>query len=148
MPDLITDTPGGRGIGTHVMGGAAYGGHTCPGPGPRAGQRAAIIARAQALRTPVTPVPLGSPVRGPFPLPFNAGYGIGQHTGVGLLESYGVKEIQLLLRDIAPGIAIDGSYGPTTAKYVGYWTARFGPYPTGVVNKQVWDFMASWKGQS
>jgi hypothetical protein len=57
MPDLITDTPGQRGIGTHVMGGAAYGGHTCPGPGPRAGQRSAIIARAISLRTPAPTPP-------------------------------------------------------------------------------------------
>ena len=32
------------------MGGAAWGGHTCPGPGPRAGQRYEIISRAKAIR--------------------------------------------------------------------------------------------------
>ena len=53
-PDLITDTPGGRGVGTHYMGGGSYGGHTCPDPvpgaGPRSRQRPAIIARARVLR--------------------------------------------------------------------------------------------------
>ena len=48
-PDLIVDKPGGRGIGTHYMGGAAYGGHSCPDPvgkegkGPRSLQRDDII---------------------------------------------------------------------------------------------------------
>jgi len=59
-PDVLANTPGQRGIGTHYMGGAAWGGHTCPDPvagaGPRSRQRQAIIARAQALRTH-TPTP-------------------------------------------------------------------------------------------
>jgi hypothetical protein len=54
--DIIVLAPGQRGIGTHYMGGLAWGGHTCPDPvagaGPRSKQRAAIIARAIALRTP------------------------------------------------------------------------------------------------
>ena len=102
---------------------------------------------APSRSKPRSPLP-ASPVRGPFPLPFNAGYGIGQHTGAVGNESYGVREIQMLLKsDIAPGIAVDGSYGPTTAKWVGYWTKRFGPYPTSVVNAQVWDHMAAYKGK-
>lgn len=56
-PDLITDTPGAPGSGTHVMGGAAYGGHTCPGPGPRAAQRANIITRARQIRGNLSPIP-------------------------------------------------------------------------------------------
>jgi hypothetical protein len=44
--DVVATRPGQRGIGTHEMGGAAYGGHACPGP-IRAGQRAEIIRRAQ-----------------------------------------------------------------------------------------------------
>ena len=59
-PDTLANTPGQRGVGVHYMGGAAWGGHTCPDPvagaGPRSKQRPAIIARAQALRTP-TPTP-------------------------------------------------------------------------------------------
>lgn len=47
--DYVAATPGDRGIGTHQMGGAAWGGHQCPGP-IRAGQRSAIIARAQQIR--------------------------------------------------------------------------------------------------
>jgi hypothetical protein len=44
-----------KGYGTHVTGGAAWGGHTCPGPGPRAGQRYEIISRAKALRAGQAP---------------------------------------------------------------------------------------------
>lgn len=52
FPLQVTDSPAGKGYGTHVMGGAAWGGHTCPGPGPRAGQRAQIVALAMAIRAP------------------------------------------------------------------------------------------------
>lgn len=55
FPLQVTDDVHGRGYGTHVMGGAAWGGHTCPGPGPRAGQRAPIIALAMAIRQPQPP---------------------------------------------------------------------------------------------
>ena len=55
FPLQVTDDIHGRGYGTHVMGGAAWGGHTCPGPGPRAGQRADIIALAKAIRNPPPP---------------------------------------------------------------------------------------------
>lgn len=59
--DAVIDAVGGRGIGTHVMGGLAWGNHSCPGPGPRAGQRAAIIARARELRNGPTPAPTPAP---------------------------------------------------------------------------------------
>lgn len=50
FPLQVTDSVTGRGYGVHVMGGAAWGDHTCPGPGPRAGQRTDIIALAKAIR--------------------------------------------------------------------------------------------------
>ncbi len=58
FPLQVTDGVNGRGYGVHNMGGAAWGGHTCPGPGPRAGQRKAIIELAKQIRhhhgTPTT----------------------------------------------------------------------------------------------
>ncbi len=53
--DAIATVPGQRGIGTHAMGGAAWGGHECPGA-IRAAQRPEILRRAAALRQgdPVT----------------------------------------------------------------------------------------------
>lgn len=55
FPLQVTDSVQVKGYGTHVMGGAAWGGHTCPGPGPRAGQRYQIISRAKAIRAGQTP---------------------------------------------------------------------------------------------
>ena len=55
FPLQITDRPAGRGFGTHSMGGAAYGGHTCPDLPPqhvRSAQRQAIIDLAKDIRTP------------------------------------------------------------------------------------------------
>jgi hypothetical protein len=62
FPLQVTDSAGVKGYGTHVMGGAAWGGHSCPGPGPRAGQRAAIIALAKEIRAGAAPKP--EPVEG------------------------------------------------------------------------------------
>jgi hypothetical protein len=52
--DRVTDYVTGHGIGTHSMGGAAWGGHACPGV-IRAGQRQEIIRRAIALRAGTDP---------------------------------------------------------------------------------------------
>jgi len=54
FPLQVTDSTSGHGYGTHVMGGAAWGGHTCPGPGPRAGQRGDIVALARQIRAAAT----------------------------------------------------------------------------------------------
>jgi hypothetical protein len=51
FPLRVTNSVDGTGYGTHVMGGIAWGGHTCPGPGPRAGQRDGIVALAKKIRT-------------------------------------------------------------------------------------------------
>lgn len=67
FPLQVTDSVATKGYGTHVMGGAAWGGHTCPGPGPRAGQRAAIVALAKEIRTPA-PAPAPAPVPKPVPV--------------------------------------------------------------------------------
>lgn len=47
--DTVAVSPNGIGIGTHEMGGSAWGAHACPGRA-RANQRAAIIERARQLR--------------------------------------------------------------------------------------------------
>lgn len=48
--DALATSPEGRGIGTHKMGGVAWGNHECPGA-IRAAQRADIIKLAQAIRS-------------------------------------------------------------------------------------------------
>lgn len=45
-PASISDAPDQRGLGTHSMGGASWGGHECPGT-LRAGQRTEIIRRVK-----------------------------------------------------------------------------------------------------
>jgi hypothetical protein len=54
VPLQLADSPGGRGLGWHGMGGAAWGGHTgCPGA-PIVAQRPEIIARAEEIVGGVT----------------------------------------------------------------------------------------------
>lgn len=49
VPLQLADSPSGRGLGWHGIGGAAWGGHTgCPGA-PIVAQRGAIVARAQEI---------------------------------------------------------------------------------------------------
>jgi hypothetical protein len=55
FPLEVTNSTSGRGYGTHVMGGAAWGGHTCPGPGPREGQRGDVLLNARQIRTGTPP---------------------------------------------------------------------------------------------
>lgn len=58
FPLQVTDSPDLPGYGTHAMGGAAWGGHTCPDLPPehvRSRQRAAIIGLAKQIRNPAPP---------------------------------------------------------------------------------------------
>lgn len=50
IPDAIADNVGQRGIGVHYMGGAAWGGHSCPGT-IRAAQRPDIITASQPAQS-------------------------------------------------------------------------------------------------
>lgn len=61
----VSNSTGTEGYGVHYMGGAAWGGHSCPqngnGSGPRAGQRAEIVRRAKIIRsTGQYPAPSGT----------------------------------------------------------------------------------------
>lgn len=60
----VTDSVDGKGYGTHAMGGAAFGGHTCPDMPPqhvRSRQRADIIALAREIRAGAAPHPSPEP---------------------------------------------------------------------------------------
>lgn len=67
FPLNVTDSPAIRGIGTHSMGGAAWGGHECPGA-IRAGQRPAIIQRVRDFLAPVPAPPPHDPHPHPGPV--------------------------------------------------------------------------------
>lgn len=72
FPLQVTNSTGVMGYGTHAMGGAAWGGHTCPDLPPshvRSAQRAEIIAEAHAIRDgvpwpPVIPGAVTPPAKG------------------------------------------------------------------------------------
>ena len=49
IPLQVTNSPANWGLGTHSMGGSAWGGHACPGD-VRAAQRGEVIRRARAIR--------------------------------------------------------------------------------------------------
>jgi hypothetical protein len=62
FPLQVSDSPAKEGYGIHAMGGAAWGGHTCPDLPPRhvrSGQRAEILRRAAAIRAAGSPPPSG-----------------------------------------------------------------------------------------
>jgi len=121
MPDLITDTPGARGVGTHVMGGAAYGGHTCPGPGPRSGQRGDILARALILRgaKPIPPVAHPPVPSGKIILAVDGIFGpqsrmrLQQWAGVVMDSVLGPISWKAIQRKLG-GLTVDGAPGPLT----------------------------------
>lgn len=55
FPLQISDSPSVKGYGAHFMGGAGWGGHTCPDLPPkhvRSAQRAVILSEAAAIRNP------------------------------------------------------------------------------------------------
>jgi len=127
-PLQLANTPGEPGLGVHNMGGAAWGGHSCPGPGPREGQRGQILAYAEAelnpTATPATPTP--APAPGPAPArepetqrPHGSVYL--NRLQVGQADSDSVRRYQQALRDY-PNISTiplnpsgaTGSYGGET----------------------------------
>lgn len=62
FPLQVSDSVLVKGYGVHHMGGAAWGGHTCPDVPPRhvrSAQRAEILRRAAEIRHPTAPLPSG-----------------------------------------------------------------------------------------
>lgn len=110
--DVVVDQVGGKGVGTHVMGGKAWGGHTCPGPGPRAGQRADIIAKARQLRG-------GGPIASAVPnLP-----------APGSVKKAAARAVQKITRRT---LSVDGVLGPRT---ITQWQHVMGTVADGVISK-------------
>ena len=101
FPLQVTDSVSGRGYGTHVMGGAAWGGHTCPGPGPRAGQRTSIITLAEAIQKGTAPAEISYTTTGSQSL-------------LGLAASIGSKASSILRRTAIH----DGAFAANVAGYI------------------------------
>lgn len=123
----IANRPGERGLGTHQMGGIAWGGHSCPGS-VRASQRSHLLELARGNKPtphPVTP-PAHKPTlhrRWPTYMGKSDYFGLmtgpaHSHGGYFMQERPDVKAIQLRLQQLG--------YAPKTA---GWADGRF-EYPT------------------
>lgn len=128
--DRLADGPGQSGIGTHAMGGGPWGGHTCPGPGPRAGQRQAIIDRARALRGGSAPIPVTVPTspNRPTSVPVS---GRPPQIAVDGIFGGGTKR---RLQQWA-GVATDGQLGPVSWAAI---QAKVGASQDGIVGPNTW----------
>lgn len=149
-PLQLADTPSGKGLGYHAMGGASWGGHyDCPGPNIIA-QRGAILARAvQIAGGAPAPAPGGAVLRRPWPsyMPQAQYFGLitgpnESHGGYYPAERADVKALQqrLIVLGYVPGVTnpasgwADGLFEQPTADAVARWqrakyaaqTSRYG----------------------
>lgn len=142
VPDVLALQPGQRGIGTHYMGGAAWGGHSCPdqvgheGKGPRSHQRADILATAQAFRARAGD---GTSRDQPRPRPPAARFAVGRVLRYRgrlrpLMKGEDVKHVQRAVG--LTGDAVDGKYGPGTRDAVRAAQRRLHIPDDGVVGRQ------------
>jgi hypothetical protein len=141
-PYVITDDPDGRGLGTHRMGGASFGGHSCPG-NIRANQRAAILDVTKSITPPPTATP---------PVLPNANRFVGRPTiSLGTNDPdatklHPVAVFQTYFNEVQCGIervVVDGSFGPATdhaARSLQAWrTPVFGAIGVdGIVGVETW----------
>jgi hypothetical protein len=138
----VTDSVDGYGIGTHRMGGTAWGGHSCPGD-IRANRRGAILAAALALNgtPPPTPDPSQAQQRYVNMPTLRSG-----STGSAVVTLQ--NALNIIFGHEAPTgdpnrLVPDGSFGPATAARVGSLQRLNSPYygpitVDGVVGRQSW----------
>ncbi len=121
----VTDSVTGQGYGTHSMGGAAWGGHTCPDLPPkhiRSAQRAAIIELAKQVR-----------VGTQAPLPSGRFHADGHMSLAGLAQRQGCEVPDIWWSTAAAlGAAGTTGFGPLQRPYLaaGRWDALM---PSGMV---------------
>ncbi|MGW2062812.1 peptidoglycan recognition protein family protein [Streptomyces sp. NPDC001937] len=118
VPLQVADSPTGRGLGFHAMGGSAWGGHTsCPGTRIVA-QLAEIVRRAKKLTAPAAPPAPPAPKPTPYAPPkFPAGLAPGR-------TKLSARTLQRALKAagyMSKSIAEADNYGPVTQAAV----ARF-----------------------
>lgn len=138
FPLHSSESPTEPGLGWHGMGGTAWGGHlSCPGELRRA-QRPEILARAVRILRP-TPAP--TPHRSPDPAP-------PRYPGHLLeLGVHGpeVSTWQAHMRARGWRIAVDGDYGPASARVCAEFEAEKGLRVDGKVGPVVW--AATWRAR-
>ena len=130
-PFTLAESPDGRGLGWHGMGGKAWGGHPdCPGE-IRKAQRAQILARARIIAG-VHPPKESAPKSNGVPA---AGLGLTPGARVLRVGSHG-EDVRFLQRWI--GAAADGDFGPSTERAVERYQTMQGITPDGVVGPKTW----------
>lgn len=143
FPLQVTDSTTGTGYGTHSMGGANWGGHTCPDLPPqhvRSHQRAEIITRAQAIRTGAPPPPPKFP---PWPYAPSDYISRRHHNGYnGGADAVNIHVWQQRMADRGWTINADGMYGPATEHVCKQFQADKGLTVDGILGPQTWD--AAW----
>jgi peptidoglycan hydrolase-like protein with peptidoglycan-binding domain len=140
LPLQVSDSTSVKGYGTHSMGGAAWGGHSCP-QSVRAAQRGTIIQEALALRGVITP-PKPTPPPTPSPTPdwqvkmMNALPTI-QNGATGAF----VRTAQGLCCARSRNLIIDGQFGPATEAAVRSIQASASIPDDGIVGPQTWPIL-------
>jgi hypothetical protein len=120
FPLQVTNYVNGHGYGTHNMGGAAWGGHTCPDLPPhhvRSRQRHAIVALALAIRDQVQ-----------APLPSGIWHADGQTSLAALAQRQGV-DVAHIWFETAANVTV---FGPLQTAYLnmGAWQKHM---PQGMI---------------
>src|SRR5215831_13982703 len=124
FPLQESDSTGVKGYGVHYMGGASWGGHSCPDQPPnhvRSNQRPEILKRAVALSGGTVPPSQPVPPKPTYPaFPYPSGHYIGQpsssnycHSGCyGGTDQTNCRTWQQRMRDRGWTITVDGCFGP------------------------------------
>lgn len=144
FPLQVTDDPNhGAGLIIHQDGGAAWGGHSCPG-NVRAGQRPAIVNRAKAIRGG-TPPPKPSPTPAPSSLVEHLQQAVHAH-----VDGFWGSDTDARLQSVrnhthdreeqrAVGTAVDGVWGPASASAENITIHRI-QAALGVAQDGVWGY--------
>jgi len=133
FPLEVTDHPTAGGYGTHSMGGAAWGGHSCPDEPPqhvRSAQRAEIIARARQIRG-------GTPVPPPVPTWQEQAMRALPQLQLGATGP-DVDTVQGLCCARGQYVTIDGDFGPVTKGAVERVQAAGHITVDGIVGPETW----------
>lgn len=137
FPLIEANSTGAEGYGCHYLGGASWGGHSCPDyptphtPFARSGQRPGILATAESIRGG-SPVPVPTPTPNPVPSEPTLQQG---DTGDA------VKTLQQDMNKVKaakPDLTVDGDFGAKTKAAVKEFQKEHKITIDGIVGPQTW----------
>ncbi|MEU8279804.1 peptidoglycan-binding domain-containing protein [Microbispora bryophytorum] len=112
VPLRVTDSPNGRGLGHHSMGGSAWGGHSsCPGSRVVA-QKAEIVRRAKAIVDGKPKKPKEDPIKITYVDGVPQWPGRVLKEAAAMMHGADVRTWQAQMRHRGWSLAVDGAYGP------------------------------------